>query len=136
MKGTITMPYATLNDLFILADISLVEYTDWGTVILELTVRQTGARILVEGDDLDDACEQAYDLVEDQVVTVTNILDDYGLSLPELRAMVDFNPKPAEPVEPIVQHPLQVVAAAQPFLATDGTDRLYLVLEVIGPEAE
>lgn len=125
--------YPSLNDLFDLADIGLIEYTDDGSVIMDLTVRQTGARIMVEGEDLDDACIRAYDLIEDQVLTVNHILDDYGLSLPELRAMVDFNP---EPIAPIVQQPLQVVAAAQPFLATDGTDRLYLVLEVLGPEPD
>jgi len=129
--------YGSLDELFVYADLGLVEYTDYDSVILECTVRQTGTRVLVEGDDLDDAVDRALELVEDQVFTVNSILTDYGLTLPELRSMVDFNPEPVVPeltYEPIEQKPLEIVAAAQPFLATDGGDRLYLVLEVIGPE--
>ena len=171
-----------IDDAFRYADIHTVALTDDDTVLVQATVRKTGAAIIVEGSDLDDASGKLMDQVLDHVYTVEAILSDYGLTLDELRALVDLQPigrewdlaphasrgpvydpneygdydderedwdftpssrledataeamTPQESLDaavvdqPILAAPLQLVAAAQPFLAVDEQKNLYMAL--------
>lgn len=129
-------PDDTLNVVFTYANIDMVEETANGTVYLECTIRKTGSKIMVEGDDLDDACTAALRQIEDQVWTLDNIMDEYGLTLDELRAMVDFTPQLSERAElrgepePIAQN-VTVLGVAQPYLVRDDQGKLSLMLDLI-----
>lgn len=140
-----------LDRIFTYADITSVEQTKHG-VFIEATIRKTGAIVMVEGDDLDDASDMALRQIEDQVITLDNILQDYDLTIDDLRRLVDFNPHNAPFTPPVVNDepkdeapvgaafipdldaiavkPMQLVAA-QSFVAFDPeTDDMYVAFRL------
>jgi hypothetical protein len=125
-----------LNDIFKYADITLCEERE-GKVNLEFEIRRTGSRILVQGDDLDDAEDMAWKEIDDQVWTVDAICREFDLTVDDIRRLVNVPPEPTSQYEDVpapVQVPvvgdLRIVAAAQPFIAVDGEGNVYVTHEV------
>lgn len=81
-----------LSELFRHADIDGVYATDDDKVYLEAVIRTTGVRLMVEGDDLADACDLMLCQVESQVHLLAEICADYHLTVDEIRALVNEPP--------------------------------------------
>lgn len=179
-----------LSEIFIYADIESVAQTAKNEVFIEAVVRKTGVRLMVVGDDLDDATDQLYQQVTDQVYLLDQICRDYHLTVDDVRALVNHEsvtwgtnghainsqyedldyddydwvterpadtnvqldsdelsadaaqvePEPVEVPANLLDHailasPLQLLAAAQPFLAIDAQNNdLYLALRLPNPD--
>ncbi len=82
-----TLFFDSLEELFEKADYC-IKLTVHDTVRIEGTVRMTGGTFTAEGDELEDAIEQAIDKVNDVTWILEDICLDYGISFDKLRELV------------------------------------------------
>ncbi len=80
--------YATLDDIFVSADILSVVQTPIDTVRIDAVIRKSGEHVWAEEDDLDLAAS-ALDLqIERKLWLIDDILDEYNLDRDELRQLL------------------------------------------------
>lgn len=77
----------TLDDLFVNADFSITRTTD-GRVTIAGTNRMTGRDFHSTGEFLDEAVSDAVDTVVHETWFVQDILDEYHISLADLRTLI------------------------------------------------
>jgi hypothetical protein len=139
--------YESLDDVFTYADItSCVDDRETNGVTLGVRLRRTGDERAYFGLDLDDAIQAALDDIEPDEYLIDDILWEYNLSLPELRALIaprTMTLTPERPADVYVSREslptlfaelgLQPVHSdvpqslvGQPFLMLDGDDA-YLI---------
>lgn len=89
MEDTMLRSFANLEDVFTYADIDNVEQTKLDTIRVAATIRKTGEQVFIEDDTLSAATERLFDIIERKRWMLDDILEEYDLSVDELRALLD-----------------------------------------------
>lgn len=82
--------YDTLDDLFSVADFSVQQHADHSVSIVG-TIRATGNTFDINADTFSEAVYQAVDLCAHESWLISDILNDYGITIDQLRALVGPN---------------------------------------------